>query len=216
MNQYLYILSSNQLRTLPSLGDSMFCHRTSQFRDRLQWPVTVDENGHERDEYDDLSPLYLISATSDGIHQGSLRFLPTSGRTMVNEHFSHLLSASLRHQRIWECSRFCLSPNCQNKNVSLQLLLGAWLLAQKYGILGYVGVFDHHMFRSYKRLGWSPEIIGHSQDKGSGTFAGFWKADLFALSSMRFGVQSRDLPKFTWSGGGLAADASRLPYPEVS
>ena len=89
----------------------MFSHRTMQFRDRRRWEVTVDENGHEKDEYDYLRPHYLISATSDGMHEGSLRLLPTSGRTMVNEHFSHLMNGSVHDPLIWECSRFCLSPD---------------------------------------------------------------------------------------------------------
>ena len=33
-----------------------------------------------------LNPLYVIWEIPDGSHGGSMRFLPTSGRTMVHEH----------------------------------------------------------------------------------------------------------------------------------
>jgi acyl homoserine lactone synthase len=35
----------------------MFADRTTQFRDRLGWDVTVDVKGHERDVYDAQNPL---------------------------------------------------------------------------------------------------------------------------------------------------------------
>jgi N-acyl-L-homoserine lactone synthetase len=37
--------------------------------------------GQERDRYDDLNPLYVIWQEHDGRHAGSMRFLPTTGRT---------------------------------------------------------------------------------------------------------------------------------------
>jgi len=85
MIRYLY---ADQLSQFPKLADSMFKARADQFKTRLGWDVTVDENGHERDQYDDVNPLYLIWENADGSHGGSLRLLPTTGRTMVNEHFT--------------------------------------------------------------------------------------------------------------------------------
>ena len=73
------------------LAAEMFRDRADQFKIRLNWEVNVDAHGFERDEYNDLNPLYVIWENADGTHVGSMRFLPTVGRVMVNDHFSHLL-----------------------------------------------------------------------------------------------------------------------------
>ena len=120
MLRYIY---ANQLGQFPRLRDEMFTHRAEQFRTRLGWDVSVDAQGHERDEYDDLNPLYIIWETADGGHGGSSRFLPTTGPVMVNDHFSHLLSGPIRSPLIWECTRFCMAPG-QGPNVAAALMLG--------------------------------------------------------------------------------------------
>ena len=63
MLRYLY---ADQLDQFPRLADEMFTHRADQFKTRLGWDVSVDANGHERDEYDALNPLYVIWETADG------------------------------------------------------------------------------------------------------------------------------------------------------
>jgi len=57
MLRYLY---ADQLDEFPQLRDTMFRDRADQFKTRLNWDVSVDENGFERDEFDDLNPLYVI------------------------------------------------------------------------------------------------------------------------------------------------------------
>ncbi len=83
MLRYLY---ADDLHRFPKLADTMFRDRAHQFRDRLNWDVTVGADGHERDAYDALNPLYVIWQGADGRHGGSMRFLPTTGRTMVEDH----------------------------------------------------------------------------------------------------------------------------------
>ena len=38
----------------------MFRDRAEQFSQRLGWAVSVNASGHERDQYDELNPLYVI------------------------------------------------------------------------------------------------------------------------------------------------------------
>ena len=87
MLRYIY---GNDLHDYPKLAESMFQDRADQFKTRLGWNVSVNAQGHERDDYDDLNPLYVIWEESSGRHGGSMRFLPTTGPVMVNDHFSHL------------------------------------------------------------------------------------------------------------------------------
>jgi N-acyl-L-homoserine lactone synthetase len=88
---------ADQLDQFPTLRDSMFRDRADQFKTRLNRDVNVEENGFERDEYDDanLNPLYVIWETPQGTHSGSMRLLPTTGRCMVNEHFLDLMGEIL-------------------------------------------------------------------------------------------------------------------------
>ena len=107
MIRYIY---GNDLHKFPKLARTMFLDRADQFKTRLGWDVTVDDRGFERDAYDDENPLYVIWENRDGSHGGSMRLLPTVGRTMVNDHFIHLTDGvRIESPLIWECTRFCLS-----------------------------------------------------------------------------------------------------------
>ena len=172
MIRYLY---ASQLDAHADLAADMFRDRAAQFRDRMKWDVTVDELGWETDQYDALDPLYVIAEDENGNHAASMRFLPTTGRTMTGEIFPHLIGgAPIRSPLIWECTRFCLSPTAaagsQGAQVASKLLLGGMLLGLEMGTTHSLGVFDRPMVRVYRRLGWSPEILGTAD----GISAGLW------------------------------------------
>lgn len=165
MLRYLY---AADLENFPTLRDTMFRDRANQFRDRLGWEVSVDENGFERDEYDDLNPLYVIWERADGTHGGSMRFLPTTARTMVNDHFTHLTDGvEIRSPLIWECTRFCLAPDA-DRRVSAGLVLGADEVMRNMCLEHFVGVYDIRMTRIYAMLGIDLTILG---TKGEGNEA---------------------------------------------
>lgn len=170
----IHIVYGNELNEMPALANSMFTHRALQFRDRLGWKVHVDSNGHETDQYDGRNPLYLIIEQEDGSHGGSMRFLPTTESTMLNQSFNHLIEGEdICSPLIWECTRFCLAPTAEPL-VSWRLLMGTIELGLEYGLMYIVGVFDKRMLRVYRRIGWSPEVIGEAMHDGSVTCAGLW------------------------------------------
>ena len=171
----LLFLKADQLHDMPKLCESMYSDRTRQFRDRLGWTVDVDGKGWERDEYDDLNPVYVIWQKPDGLHGGSMRFLPTMGRTMVNEHFSALSGGRLyRHPKLWECTRFCLSDGAA-PNVSAALMLGGAQLGVGLDLARAVGVFDARMVRIYRLLGWQPVVLGTTGDGAEAISVGMWE-----------------------------------------
>lgn len=172
MIRYLY---ADQLRDFPKLEKTMFQDRADQFKTRLGWEVQVDENGEERDEYDAENPLYVIWQNSDGTHGGSMRLLPTTGRTMVNDHFIHLTDGvRIESPLIWECTRFCLARGASG-HVAAALMLAGGEVMQNFGVRHYVGVFDARMVRIYRRIGSSPDILG-SQGKGREQISvGLWE-----------------------------------------
>ncbi len=174
MIRFLY---ADRIAAHPKLADSMFSDRADQFKRRLNWEVGVDENGHERDEYDALNPLYVVWERENGRHGGSMRFLPTVGRTMVNEHFTHLIDGvRIVSPLIWECTRFCLAPDLTDSahRVAGGLMLAGCVMGLRFGLEHSVGVFDPRMVRIYRAIGWSPEIIGTAGEGRERISVGLW------------------------------------------
>tara|TARA_R110002051_G_scaffold136488_2_gene209128 strand:- start:7925 stop:8500 length:576 start_codon:yes stop_codon:yes gene_type:complete len=148
--------------------------RASQFRDRMKWNVTVDDNGFERDEYDAMNPLYVIWQHPDGTHGGSMRLLPTSGRTMVRDHFADLLQdADIRSDLIWECTRFCIAQGA-GVHVAAALMLAGGELMRGFGLTHLLGVFDARMARIYTVIGAAPEVLRSSGEGREKTSVGLW------------------------------------------
>ena len=170
----LRFIRRRELSAFPKLEHEMFRDRASQFHDRLGWDVCVNSKGEERDSYDLENPLYVVWQGPDGGHGGSLRLLPTTGPTMVNEHFSHVIGGQLiRDNRIWECTRFCLSPHA-GAHVASALMLGGGEVMERIGVDAFVGVFDAPMRRIYSRIGSPPKILGTSGRGRTKTSVGLW------------------------------------------
>ena len=171
----LRFLTGADLRQFPILGETMFRDRAAQFRDRLDWAVQVDDLGRERDAYDRLNPIYVVWQRQDGRHGGSMRFLPTLGRTMVNDHFAHLAGGRrIGNAKMWECTRFCLAADA-GPNLSAALMLGAAQLGVGFGLSRAVGVFDARMVRIYRQLGWEPVVLGSTGQGGEAVSLGIWE-----------------------------------------
>lgn len=173
-------LSARDLAQYPKLADTMFRDRARQFSFRLNWDVRVDENGWERDQYDALDPLYVIWQLPNGAHGGSMRFLPTLGRTMVNEHFATVSGRTICDAGIWESTRFCLSPTA-GRAASAALMLGGAQLGLGKGLSHAVGVFDTRMVRVYRQLGWSPEVLGTQGQGRDAISVGLWRFEAQVL-----------------------------------
>lgn len=171
MLRYLY---ADELGRFPRLRQSMFRDRAAQFQGRLSWDVEVDDDGAERDSYDALNPLYVIWETTGGLHGGSMRFLPTTGDTMVSDHFLSLTDGvRIMSPFIWECTRFCLSP-AAGARVSAALMLGGLEVGLRSCLSHAVGVFDARMIRVYRRLGWGPIILGTEGTGRDAISVGLW------------------------------------------
>ena len=175
------------LDMFPKLKDTMYKDRAWQFKERLGWDVTVDENGHEIDEYDRMNPLYMIYELEDGTHGGSMRLLPTTADTMINDHFVDLAGGvELRSPLIWECTRFCLTPNADANggHVGAALMLAGLEMSQRFAVENWVGVFDARMVHIYKRLGWCPEVLGRSGTGKDAIAAGLWTVSEEAMDTI--------------------------------
>ncbi|WP_425043721.1 acyl-homoserine-lactone synthase [Primorskyibacter sp. S87] len=194
MLRYLY---ADQLHHHPELAHAMFRDRADQFQTRLGWDVSVNQNGEEQDQYDELNPLYVIWEEPNGGHGGSMRFLPTTGPVMVNDIFGHLTGGSpICSPLIWECTRFCLARGTSS-NVAAALMLGGGEIMTGFGIQHFAGVFDERMVRIYKAIGSSPEILGSEGEGRDRISVGLWEYS----SQAQARVASR---------AGVSAELSRL------
>lgn len=170
----ILIATGHELRKRPSLQKKMFQDRAEQFANRLGWNVVVNEQGEERDQYDELNPVYVIAMDQRERHLGSMRFMPTTGRTMVNEHFSHLNNGiAVRHPRIWECTRFCVCKGASKSTAVALMAAGANLMLNLH-LKFFVGVFDRRMQRVYRRIGVLPVLHGSSRFADETASLGMW------------------------------------------
>ena len=106
-----------------------------------------------------------------------MRFLPTLGPTMVNDHFSEITNnTQIASPHIWECTRFCLAPDVGGR-VAAALMLGGGELMRGFNIRQFVGVFDARMVRIYRRTGSSPQVLGCSGQGRDAISVGLWSFD---------------------------------------
>jgi len=199
----LHYLYADQLDQYPLLRDTMFRDRAAQFKERLGWDVSVDSNGFERDEYDDMNPLYVIWSLPDGRHGGSMRFLPTTAECMVNDHFGHMLNGeTIKSPLIWECTRFCLSNDADRKTAAA-LVLGAGEVMERFSLEHFVGVFDPRMERIYRLYGVQPDVIATSGEGRDEIGVGLWEMQAEAWPNIlnRVGVDRETSQE--WLAGSL-------------
>ena len=174
MLRYIY---ADDLTQMPRLAETMFQDRAAQFHARLGWEVEVNAAGAERDAYDNENPMYIIWERPDGTHGGSLRLLPTTGPTMLGDHFLHLTDGvHIQSPLIWECTRFCLAPGAE-ANVSGALMLGVLEVGLGASLTHVAGVFDARMIRVYRRVGWGPTILGTDGKGREAISAGLWPCE---------------------------------------
>ena len=174
------------------LFDQMFRSRALVFHERLQWRVSV-KDGWETDRYDDEDHVYLLALDENGEHQGSLRLLPTTGPTMLQNEFSDFFTESVdvSAPTIWECTRFCIPPQPPKdprkavSETSAELLIGLCELCLSSGIEFVVGVYDASMPRIYRRIGWSPELLARSKPEIGNISVGLWEATPSVLATMK-------------------------------
>lgn len=208
MLQFIY---GDRLDARARLARGMFRDRAAQFRDRLGWKVSVDSDGAERDEYDALNPLYVIARDDDGGHAGSMRFLPTTGPTMLHDHFAALVpDLALQSPLIWECTRFCVAPGvASSRKVTARLLAAAAVMGEAFSLVASVAVFDDRMIRVYRALGWAPEVLASGMDPSGRVHVGLWHFGHEATATMcaRAGVDAGVIR------AKLAADLARPAVP---
>ena len=178
------VIQGADLAQRADIVDQMYRMRARVFNDILKWDVSV-ENGRERDRFDELDPLYIVSiCEKTGVLQGSVRLLPTTGPNMLSEVFFELFKPGeeVVSPLVWESSRFSIDPdlntnrsNSSLNSVTIELLCGMVEIGLYSGISYIVSVYDQRMTRVFRRAKCDAEIIGGPRRFGKvPTFAGLF------------------------------------------
>jgi acyl homoserine lactone synthase len=149
--------------------------RLRVFKERLDWNVQATDD-KEVDEFDRLSPVYLLQRDPDGRVRGCVRMLPTTGPTMLRMKFSELVD----DQRIpalpsvWESSRFALDiPFSAPKGASgiasatYELFAGMIEFGLSRALSEIVTVTDLRIERILRRASWPLERICEPKQLGN-------------------------------------------------
>ena len=167
------LVYGNDLFDFPTLANQMFRDRRAQFRDEYGWDLEVDALGREIDRYDLMNPLYVILRDAKGRHQGSGRLMPTTGPTMIADHFADLTDGvEIESSLVWEVTRVFIARRGQDSPRSAAALMWAGCrIGLAAGVRFYVGVTTAHMVRVFSACGWPPEVIGSRQSERDGDIA---------------------------------------------
>ena len=132
------------------------------FHARLGWEVETSGD-MEVDNYDALSPVYLTHSAEDGVVDGCVRLLPTTGPYMLQNTFPILAgdSAIPSHHLIWEASRFAVDTTAENQrnragltSATSKLIAGVAEYGLSIGLTRVVAVVDLRMERILRLAGW--------------------------------------------------------------
>jgi acyl homoserine lactone synthase len=168
------LVQGHQRSAYPREIDAMHKLRRKVFHERMGWDVPVIRQW-EIDGFDVLDPLYLLSVDQNNRVVGTLRLLPTTGFTMINDVFNELLpdQTPIVSPLIWESSRFAvdheadvpIGPNGISR-ATAELGLGMNAIAMQLGLTHVVTVYDALVHRTLRRADCAGEPIGNPRRIG--------------------------------------------------
>jgi acyl homoserine lactone synthase len=211
------IIEAPQRHKHRALLDQMFRLRKTVFHDQLEWDVPVS-GSHERDQYDDLNPAYLVWCSADGkTLYGSARLMPTTGPTLLYDVFFDTLphAAPLQAPGIWEVTRLCLNeeaiardyPGIDNARAIGLLCLALAECAVAHNIHTLICNYEPHMARVYKRTGCPVQELGRADGYGRRPVCcGAFHMSAETITTMRE-TQNVDLPLYRLPFSSQAAEA---------
>ncbi|MCG8273888.1 N-acyl-L-homoserine lactone (AHL) synthase [Aquamicrobium sp. NLF2-7] len=189
-------IQAHEYAAYPEVLSQMFRTRKAVFFDALRWRVEADGD-FERDQYDDMQPVYLVWCDSNRKrHYGSMRLMPTTGPTLLYDVFRRTFpdAAELSAPGIWEGTRMCIDetalaqdyPHISPRQAFCLLLIALCEFALANGIHTMISNYEPHVERLYRRAGATVHELGRAD--GFGRFpvcCGAFEISRQVLSSMR-------------------------------
>lgn len=190
----IQLITSDSYRTCLDELSEMHRLRYRIFKQRLEWEVQA-AGDMEIDEFDALTPSYLLQRSADGVVTGCVRLLPTTGPTMLSEIFRPLLEGvdAPASPLVWESSRFGLEPDHAGPLASqgiakatYELFAGMIEFGMSRGLSDIVTVTDVRMERVLRRASWPLRRLGQPKAFGrSLAVAGYLSVSTDSLGRVR-------------------------------
>ncbi|MGH8656239.1 MAG: acyl-homoserine-lactone synthase [Gammaproteobacteria bacterium] len=155
----------------------MFRLRHTVFYQRLRWDVK-SIGDLERNDYDELAPVYLVSRDHQRRVDGCLRLFPTTGSYMLKDTFPELLrgEAAPSDPHVWELSRFTVTPSsgedCRQaslSNAALDMMRRLYEFGRENDIHSYVAVISVSLERLLRSIGLPLRRFGDGKTQRIGT-----------------------------------------------
>ena len=152
---------------------AMFEARKRVFIDLLKWDIPALDGRFEVDQFDGGDAIYLILTDSERRHLASARLLPTTQPGILNSLYQELCDGAVPSgERIFEITRFCLSPDLRaaGRKVCRDTLVTALAqFALDEGIEAYTGVAELPWLRQIISFGWDCSLLGTPLTFGTST-----------------------------------------------
>jgi len=168
------------------------------FKDRLGWDVSVID-GLERDQFDDMEPIYLLAIDEQRTVVGAWRFLFTTGPYMLRDVFPPLLDGrpAPHDIGIWEGSRFAVERSSVRggslasvSQVAGELLCAVVETCMAAGVRELITVYDSRMARLLRRMGCPPRWQSQPHPMGrTSAMAGHFDMSLEVLDGICAAMQ---------------------------
>lgn len=147
--------------------------RKSVFVDELGWSLQLSD-GLEIDEYDDERAMYAIAFDVEGKVAVSGRFRPTDDKSMLMDHFAHVLPKDIRpinDGRTWEVSRaFSIEYGQRRHNLQRKAacILTTFEVAMAHGADRCVGFSDLRVLPFFDTMSMGMKLLGEPVPYGEG------------------------------------------------
>lgn len=171
----MHLITPDRFGDFPDELAEMHRLRFRVFKDRLEWNVQATGD-QEIDEFDALSPIYLLQRDGGGQVRGCVRLLPTTGPTMLRDKFPVLLDdhPAPAHANVWESSRFALDVPADAPKGSgglakatYELFAGMIEFGLSRGLSEIVTVTDIRVERILRRASWPLERLAEPTQLGN-------------------------------------------------
>lgn len=160
------------------LQRGVYGDRARQFVDRHRWPLTLDSDGFEIDDFDCVGTTYCLVRQND-THLASLRLRHPVDGSMVQRAFAPIWD---RHgtalAKGLEVTRLCTArqlPECERRIATVELLLGLCRFGVGSGQTSLFGLVYAAVARTIARAGWESTVLDRFDHEGRTILLAHWE-----------------------------------------
>lgn len=158
----------------------MYERRYEIFVNRRGWKDLARDDGLEKDQFDGKNAIYLLSIRDNGVVDGGLRLLPTTGPHLLADVFPHFVAGDVpRGPGIYEMTRYFTIRDRTQRNrmrwVAGELLCSMFEYCLANGGEWITTMLDTFYIHRMRDNHWNEILLGPptKYDEGTGVAAKF-------------------------------------------